>query len=692
MPRERAVVVEPQHTIIEFNIRRLLAAALVVVLLLPAVTSGLSHDEELSTTPEPTTQNDSLVVVATQGDDVGNGDDSRVLVTDPQSQQTLWQTTRYPTYFDVDPLNESTLLYAAQRPNGESVAVVHNWRTDTVYDRFAIANGTHDVDALGNDRYVYADGVSHRVVVVDVGEDRETIWTYDFTEQFPPSAGGGDANSYAGDYTHLNDVDPVGDDAFLVSPRNFDRVFLIDRTNRTVRWSLGSEDDYDTLYEQHNPTLLSQSPPTVLVADSENNRVVEYRRTDGEWRQVWAYADDLEWPRDADRLPNGDTLLLDSRSVRRVTPSREIVWELHVPKFPYDVERIDLGDEPSGPSMAQPRFADQFDDPTAPGDDRGLLAAAATPVTEAYATAGWVLPFWVTLVDFIAVIGASGVVVVWAGFELARLDTGLQLPTPSTDRAGSALTAGLLLAGGFTLFQSVAPSLRFADGLSQFQFQWWRWDPFFHVVGTLGVVEALVRTERRGGIDRFGAWLAHLRSGGAAVVVLTGVGVLAVSLGVGTDGIIVSNPGRLQVAAVGGVLLGGRRLSVATGDRQSLFSATTVPVPVVSGLIGVLAGLWALGNGATAVSRVPGYFAVGLSLALVGRNHLRRAVADDTAAGAVRGVWYLVRVPVGLGAAATLARTIGVGSIEGVSLSPSVVTPLLVTGFLLVVSVWGASR
>jgi hypothetical protein len=133
-------------------------------------------------------------------------------------------------------------------------------------------------------------------------------------------------------------------------------------------------------------------------------------------------------------------------------------------------------------------------------------------------------------------------------------------------------------------------------------------------------------------------------------------------------------------------------LSVATGDRQSLFPATTVTVPVVSGLVGVLTGLWALGSGATAVSRVPGYFTVGVSLALVGRNHLRRAAVDGTAAEAVRGVWYLLRVPVGLGATATLARTIGVGSIEGVSLSLSVVTPLLVTGVLLVVSVWGESR
>ncbi|MFC7173233.1 hypothetical protein ACFQL0_07375 [Haloplanus litoreus] len=68
--------------------------------------------------------------------------------------------------------------------------------------------------------------------------------------------------------------------AFLVSPRNFDRVMAIDRETKETRWTLGEEDNYDILHEQHNPVLLQRDPLTVLVADSENDRIVEYRRTD----------------------------------------------------------------------------------------------------------------------------------------------------------------------------------------------------------------------------------------------------------------------------------------------------------------------------------------------------------------------------------------------------------------------------
>jgi hypothetical protein len=72
-------------------------------------------------------------------------------------------------------------------------------------------------------------------------------------------------------------------------------------------------------YEQHNPDYIPEERggPAVLVADSENGRVVEYGRTpgngtpvtDGTWERTWQWRDGrLQWPRDADRLPNGGWL------------------------------------------------------------------------------------------------------------------------------------------------------------------------------------------------------------------------------------------------------------------------------------------------------------------------------------------------------------------------------------------------
>ena len=110
--------------------------------------------------------------------------------------------------------------------------------------------------------------------------------------------------------------------------------------------------------------------------------------------------------------------------------------------------------------------------------------------------------------------------------------------------------------------------------------------------------------------------------------------------------------------------------------------------PAAAGLGVVSVGLWALVGGTTAVSRAPGYLAVGLVLALVGRRRLLRAgERAGLRGGLFRGSWFLLRVPVAVGTVAGLARTVGVGSIEGVSLSLSVVSPLLVTAVLVVSAV-----
>ena len=85
----------------------------------------------------------------------------------------------------------------------------------------------------------------------------------------------------------------------------------------------------------------------MLVADSENDRVVEYARTDNpengsEWELIWELSSGFNWPRDADRLPNGNTLVTDTLNHRvvEVTPTGKVVWEYYAPWAPYDSERL----------------------------------------------------------------------------------------------------------------------------------------------------------------------------------------------------------------------------------------------------------------------------------------------------------------------------------------------------------------
>ena len=260
--------------------------------------------------------------------------------------------------YDADYVNGS-LLTATTEPGITVVESVDpatgahewTWRLENVED-------AHDVDRLGPHEYVLVDkgDERNRVVVYNRTTD-EVVWEYrfgDHPELFPESGGG----PYGKDWTHVNDVDAISDGTFLVSVRNFDQVIAIDRDTKEVEWRLGADDEYDILHEQHNPDFFrgEDGTATVLVADSENDRVIEYSRQNGEWVRTWSLAGDgLTEPRDADRLPNGNTLIADRRGHRilEVTPRGEVVWEFYAPWQPYDVERIGTGDESSGPTARQ---------------------------------------------------------------------------------------------------------------------------------------------------------------------------------------------------------------------------------------------------------------------------------------------------------------------------------------------------
>jgi hypothetical protein len=424
--------------------RRLVLGGLVLALLAPGAVGAATHAVAAAT--DGAVDPDGVTFVSTQGTSTRTG--AGVYAVDTDSERVVWSYTACPEKcFDVDPLTDETVLFVAKTKPGRPWNVTNasaynwhaihlNWRTGEVIARFPVPIETHDVDYLGEGRYVVANKVthdgaeatwvaeakrrgwiderrsthSHLVYVYDRDRD-EIVWEYRFADHFPRDAGDG----YDADYTHLNDVDPVRNgSAFLLSPREFDRVLLIDRETKATVWTLGAEDEYDVLHEQHNPTLLATDPPTVLVADSENDRVIEYRRTaDGGWERTWLYARGLDWPRDADRLPSGNTLIADSGNDRvlEVTPAGEVVWEFPIERAPYDVERVRHGDEPRGPPSHTIEGARSVrgtgDEPSAPA--RAFAAY--------HGLAAWVVPPGVGPGAFVALHGALVVGVVWAREE-----------------------------------------------------------------------------------------------------------------------------------------------------------------------------------------------------------------------------------------------------------------------------------
>lgn len=267
----------------------------------------------------------------------------------------------------------------------------------------------HDADRINDTHLAVADIYLDRVFIVNTTSKRIT-WSWnarDAPEQFDPSQTGG---PHPTDWTHMNDVEVLPDGRLMASPRNNDRVIFLDPRQPPTEaldtnWTLGAEDETDTLYEQHNPDYIppKQGGPAVLVADSENNRVVEYQRENGEWNRTWSWSDSrAQWIRDADRLPNGHTLISDSNGNRvfEVNRQGEIVWQTET-AFPYEAERLTTDDESAGgPSAQSTALAARNSGPI----EQAWLGVKDVLAGPAFSAIYYVAPYWVGMVELVALI------------------------------------------------------------------------------------------------------------------------------------------------------------------------------------------------------------------------------------------------------------------------------------------------
>jgi hypothetical protein len=232
----------------------------------------------------------------------------------------------------------------------------------------------HDVERLQSGEYLLTDMEHERILTV---EDGEITWQWNASSFYdaPP-------DPTTTDWLHINDVDVIGEGRFLVSVRNANQLVIVERGEGVVdvinedttdeddgncRQS-GQLADYDgddeircgdpsVLNHQHNPQWLGDG--AVLVADSENNRVVELHWTEnGSWEPAWTLESAggiaFNWPRDADRLPNGNTLITDTlnRRVVEVNESGDVVWSVETDRIPYEADRL-----PAGETVGAPRYA-----------------------------------------------------------------------------------------------------------------------------------------------------------------------------------------------------------------------------------------------------------------------------------------------------------------------------------------------
>jgi hypothetical protein len=439
---------------------RLAVLVVVVALLVPSGVSALTYEPVELQTGAVDRPADGSTVIAVQGFKlagqnsskkparlVGVGPGGTLEWHRPADSDVAW-------FYDVDPLADGTFLVAGAHPDGSIVFKYDPETNSRVWTERLGTDDTHDVDLINDEELLVAD---MRAYNESTGENDAGLFVYNRTTDeveyrwyarsiYDAEQGG----PYDGDWSHINDVDRVDDGEYLLSVRNMDEVVLVNRSTDSVDWRLGSDGNHSVLYEQHNPQYIESEDgtPTVLVADSENDRVVEYELVEAgdgsgnaEWERTWTLGANgsLNWPRDADRLPNGNTLVTDSLNHRvlEVTPGGEVVWEYYAPWGTYEAERVALGDEPGGPTIREQGAAGAYElngsAQLVPGaDDRPTFAEwlsdtfAGTPVSGqvdwfadrwAHATP-WVRPVWMTPWAFASAVGAALVLVVWGVGEV----------------------------------------------------------------------------------------------------------------------------------------------------------------------------------------------------------------------------------------------------------------------------------
>ncbi|MFC6718492.1 aryl-sulfate sulfotransferase [Natrialbaceae archaeon GCM10025810] len=351
---------------------RLRVVFAVVILVSAAMVAGAS-DQEISTASEedvPRAESSDGHTVVTESGRAGT-----ITAYDPDGEVLYYNNSR-TKYFDVDPTEDDpmTVEYTASDtihsegptcsdpPCTRNVIERANLTTGEVevlyerYDYKEIAAEWHDADRIDDERFVVADIAADQVFIVNT-ETEVVEWLWDAQSDFPVEEGG----PYPEDWAHINDVEYIEEGemegTIMASLRNQDQVVFLDEEEGLIEdWTLGSEDDYDVQYEQHNPDYIPESEggPAIVSADSENGRVQEFQREDGEWNRSWEWSDDqMQWPRDADRLPNGNTLITDTHGNRvvEVNPEGEVEWEAES-TLPYEAERLESGDESEGGQSA----------------------------------------------------------------------------------------------------------------------------------------------------------------------------------------------------------------------------------------------------------------------------------------------------------------------------------------------------
>jgi hypothetical protein len=221
-------------------------------------------------------------------------------------------------------------------------------RKGTILWQYRDSGASHDVRRLPNGNTLYCRGwVSKgKPQVVEVDSAGKVVWTWDGLKHFdrPPY---GDISKEG--WMHINGAVRLANGNTLISIRNFNCLVEVSPDDSLI-WKLDFplvdmpiEKKLTIPAHPHSPVVLPGG--NVLVSLTGINLIVEVDRKTGVPVWKWEYPQKGKRPvhiRDASRLPNGNTLFVESNAITELTPEGTPVWKMVVrsinpggPRFTY---------------------------------------------------------------------------------------------------------------------------------------------------------------------------------------------------------------------------------------------------------------------------------------------------------------------------------------------------------------------
>lgn len=239
------------------------------------------------------------------------------------------------------------VLDASLLDNGHILITVHDYgiveidRSGHVVWEHQDPQASHDADRLPNGNTLYNLGWRKRGedTVREVDPEGKLVWSWNGLADY-------DREPFTGvdseGWMHVNSVTRMDNGDTLVSMRNFNTVAEVAPDGHVVRqWTFGGTDKQTQFptegkiqgVHNHEPELLANGH--MLLALRRPNRYVEFDLDTQDIVWSWMHPGgerELMLNREANRLPNGNTLGSAGNKLIEVAPDGAIVWQMVAPQ------------------------------------------------------------------------------------------------------------------------------------------------------------------------------------------------------------------------------------------------------------------------------------------------------------------------------------------------------------------------